>query len=109
MQPKTALAEGAAAALSMTHATICSHLFWPELQKHKVKLPEEVEVALEVRRLLLKLLQGRIRFKRSPKCLNKCGRYWSVPLTKLGTRMGLMAVSELSCNIKVASGAITSV
>jgi hypothetical protein len=37
-----------AAALTSLHATICSHLFWPELQEHEMRLPQDMETALEV-------------------------------------------------------------
>jgi hypothetical protein len=36
------------AALSRCRATVCSHLFWPELPEHDLKLPQDLNTALEV-------------------------------------------------------------
>lgn len=43
------LSPGPAAALSRLRATVCSYLFWPELPEHEMKLPHDLQVALEVR------------------------------------------------------------
>jgi hypothetical protein len=43
-----ALPDDIAAALSRLRATICSYLFWPELPEHELKLPAELQTALDV-------------------------------------------------------------
>jgi hypothetical protein len=47
-QQQQALPEDVAAALSRLRATICSNLFWPELPEHELKLPAELQTALDV-------------------------------------------------------------
>jgi hypothetical protein len=47
-QQQQALPDDVAAALSRLRATICSYLFWPELPEHELKLPAELQTALDV-------------------------------------------------------------